>query len=449
MKLAPPWLVSLVVHLVLLLVLGLIVTNSGPGPFNLLLAVGGGGDSDVFEVAQFSVEGPGIEADEPSMEAVEVSTPTDAVPLLETHLQKLTQISDTGPQASDKGSDNGGPSAAIPMPAPVGGMMAGRTGPAKQGLLGALGGTQETQNAVTLGLKWLARQQRADGSWSLRGPYSDGTLLGENATAATSMAMLAFLGDGHTHQSGDYIQQMEKATRWLLKQQDREGNLVRVAPSDQYLYSHAQGTIVLCELYGMTGDSLLKGPAQKAVDYAIACQSSEGGWRYNPRIDADTSVTGWFVMALVSARSAGLTVPGSVLDHVGRFLDTVQNDEGATYAYQPAGPSTPAMTAEGLLSRMYLGWPHDQPQLQLGVSVLLDQAPFKIDDPNAYYWYYATQVMHHYGGSPWDMWNNKMRVELPAAQRRNGPEAGSWAPQSTAGAAKSVGCIQPAYRSTA
>ena len=54
--------------------------------------------------------------------------------------------------------------------------------------------------------------------------------------------------------------------------------------------------------------------------------------------------------------------------------------------------------------------------------------PFRIEDQNVYYWYYATQVFHHDGGRPWDAWNEVMRVQLPAAQTRGGREDGSWEP---------------------
>ena len=37
-------------------------------------------------------------------------------------------------------------------------------------------------------------------------------------------------------------------------------------------------------------------------------------------------------------------------------------------------------------------------------------------DPNIYYWYYGTQVMHHFGGEPWERWNNAMREALVELQ---------------------------------
>ncbi len=50
-----------------------------------------------------------------------------------------------------------------------------------------------------------------------------------------------------------------------------------------------------------------------------------------------------------------------------------------------------------------------------------------------YYYYYATQVMHHMGGDAWSDWNPRMRDTLIASQDK-GMEAkrphqnGSWSP---------------------
>ena len=44
-----------------------------------------------------------------------------------------------------------------------------------------------------------------------------------------------------------------------------------------------------------------------------------------------------------------------------------------------------------------------------------------------YYSYYATQVMHHFGGPAWKEWNEKMREGLLAEQDKGtGPMNGSW-----------------------
>jgi hypothetical protein len=111
---------------------------------------------------------------------------------------------------------------------------------------------------------------------------------------------------------------------------------------------------------------------------------------------------------------------------VRKFLDSVTKD-GSFYSYQRHESPTLAMTAEALLCRQYLGWAHDDKRLRAGVDYLLGK-PVNYEDQDVYYWYYATQVMHHMGGDDWDRWNNIMRQRIPEAQIKEGRERGSWDP---------------------
>jgi hypothetical protein len=134
------------------------------------------------------------------------------------------------------------------------------------------------------------------------------------------------------------------------------------------------------------------------------------------------------MMALMTGKMAGLEPSEKTIRSVEEYLEAVSHDYGARYSYQRPEPPTLSMTAEGLLCRQYLGWPSAHPALQRAIQVdLLPNAP----DANAelisvYYWYYATQVLHHVGGKSWDEWNQKMRVVLPALQETKGKEPGSW-----------------------
>jgi hypothetical protein len=243
------------------------------------------------------------------------------------------------------------------------------------------------------------------------------------------MALLAFQGNGNTHLTGPYKKEVEKGVRWLLKQQDRSGYFGKGLERHQKMYAQAQASIAICELYAMTKDSWLREPAQRSLDFAAESQSNLGGWRYEPGQDADTSVTGWFVMALQSGRAGGLNANDETLRRVGYYLDSAQSADGAAYGYQAGSPPTPSMTAEGMLCRQYLGWKREDPRMAECMTALIEQANFNFEEQNFYYWYYATQTLHHYGGSPWRLWNERMRVQLPAAQVKTGKEMGSWAPQ--------------------
>jgi hypothetical protein len=298
----------------------------------------------------------------------------------------------------------------------------------KDALLAAYGGNAVTESAVAMALEWLRRNQRADGTWSLTGPYANGGRA-ENVTAATAMALLAFQGAGHTHQQGRYKDTVNKAWKAMLRMQKTDGDFWKGSVRSHRLYSQAQATIAVCEIYGMTKDSRFRAPAQRAVDYAVKIQDDLGGWRYEPGTGSDTSVTGWFVMALQSARMAELEVPAETWRRVSGFLDQVGQVNGAIYTYQPGPGGQPSysMTAEALLCRQYLGWAKTDERLQNGISYLT-ALPIDWNDKNVYYWYYATQVLHHMGDDTWNRWNETLREVLPAQQTTSGAEKGSWSP---------------------
>ena len=411
---APAWLVSSIVHMLLLIILG-------------LWGIAGAVDADleitlnpVTELGDQLID-PSATVDLEPIEVQEMELSPSEMPVLDPFAapSKL----ELAPDGMFASSDIGTPI--------IGNALAGRQEGSKQALLDRYGGSAITEGAVEAGLDWLKRRQRPDGSWSLKGPYPDGSYT-ENEAAATAMALLAFQGAGNTHLSGPYRKEVEKGISALLKMQKADGLF---QPPSSYshnhmLYTHAQATIALCELYGMTKDSKLRQPAELAVAYCVKSQDPKlGGWKYVPAQQADLSVTGWFVMALQSAKMADLNVPKSTLQQVTYFLDSVQKDEGATYAYQPERDKSLAMTAEGLLCRQYLGWSHDHRALLRGATVL-NANPISYDGGNqdVYYWYYAAQVLHHLGGKPWEEWNKVMKVAIPAKQVKKGQERGSWDP---------------------
>ena len=240
-------------------------------------------------------------------------------------------------------------------------------------------------------------------------------------SAATSLCLLPFLGAGQTHQTGIYKETVSKGLRWLIAHQEENGDLRVGVRSNAGMYAHGQGAIVLCEAFALTRDEELRLAAQRSIDFIVDAQHSAGGWRYQPGKRGDTSVLGWQLMALHSARAAELDVPIESWELANVYLDSVQSHDGSRYAYQPGQRPTHVMTAEALLCRMYLGWNSDFAALEQGVKYLLREHMPRDDGTNYYYWYYATQVMHHFGGKRWKTWNISMRDILVCDAKKERP----------------------------
>jgi hypothetical protein len=291
------------------------------------------------------------------------------------------------------------------------------------------------------------------------------------------------LGAGNTHLQGQYREAVASGLQFLIKRQGSNGDLTDPQGN---MYSHGLATLALCEALAMTRDAYLHAPsasyaeadsgandrsalgkvrgfgayrgplsgdladlaelareappsptalaiaAQRAVGFVAQAQHAGGGWRYRPNQPGDTSVVGWQLMALKSGHLAGLDVDAEVIQKTVRFLDSVSEDFiGSCYGYtsgrraryietkQPIRATTPI----GLLCRMYTGWDRRKPGLVHGVKRLSHWAQ---PGQGLYYYYYATQVLHHYGGAEWETWDHFMRNYLVHEQSRSGSEEGSW-----------------------
>jgi formylglycine-generating enzyme required for sulfatase activity len=294
------------------------------------------------------------------------------------------------------------------------------------------GGTGPSENAVERGLQWLAAHQRVDGSWcfDLTKSRCEGKCHDSGSepstVAATGLALLPFLGGGYTPLHGKHRLVVQRGFYYLSTRAVRTSHGIDLRDGGS-MYSHGIATLALCERYGMTHDASVKTLAQDAIRFIVHAQDLQGGgWRYAPGQPGDTSVTGWQMRALKTGQLAMLEVPKPTIALVRRFLDGVQYDQGAQYGYltsQPAGAGPEAVTAAGLLCRMYTGWQRDRKALQQGVALLHRWGP---SETNVYYDYYATQVLHQWGGPEWQAWNRPMRDRLVASQAATGHEAGSW-----------------------
>lgn len=178
--------------------------------------------------------------------------------------------------------------------------------------LNKYGGDALSEKAVSDGLAWLARNQKADGSWQMHPYYPDHKRLKSNA-GLTSLCMLAFLGAGNTVEAGKYKRNVRKAEEYLLSFKYAEGGRTLPAP---LAFEAPLMLMALAESYGMgSGSSGLKKKVQALVEIGLEGQLDNGGFP-----EEVTDITGgwhnttWWLSALKSARQAGFKVPDSVFE---------------------------------------------------------------------------------------------------------------------------------------
>lgn len=326
------------------------------------------------------------------------------------------------------------------------------------------GGDANTEQAVRRALEFLAKSQSTDGSWNAQAfgagqravaPSAEALYRADTGkfadTAMTGLALLAFLGAGHTHHDGGpYATCVHRGLSHLYQQQFPSGDLsgrnqIGQQPTVRYarMYSHGIAAIALAEAYAMTQDQDLLVPVKNAVDYSLkAMNPRTGGWRYDFASEdpGDTSQFGWQAMLLNSASvSNAAPLRGHHRVVLQRFLDSVSTGKsGGLAVYRNLNPqshpaseqASVAMTAEAFAMRTMLGLPMSAQATQEAKQMLLSQLPGSCE-PNFYYWYYATLAL--YQSQPhseaWTLWNQAIKRELLATQVSQGDDAGSWDPR--------------------
>ncbi len=316
-----------------------------------------------------------------------------------------------------------------------------RDGGGRKKAVGRFGGSQATESAVEAALRWLARHQEADGSWDVKKYDCERGTNVRCRVGCTGLALLAFLGAGYTERSGQFADTVKKAEDYLMKMQKPNGIIAEQTGNSGETsagYNHACAGLALAEAYGMGKNPEIGRVAQKAVDYSIKVhQMPYSGWRYDAKQDGDTSVTGWFVMQLKSAKIAGLTVDGSGFQGANNFLDKVTDKEGrACYGVDGNSSKTPSMTGVAMVCRQFMGVSNDDPLLVKGADFIVKDPPdwqgaanaeasVGVGDKGFYYWYYGTLAMFQMGGDRWNKWNEKLKPTLVNNQCKGGPMDGS------------------------
>ena len=81
------------------------------------------------------------------------------------------------------------------------------------------------------------------------------------------VALLAFLGNGHTMTRGVHKEVVRRGIKWLASEQDRESGLFGEEIGHAFLYDHAIATLAMCESYYLDRSTVLKSKVQRALNY--------------------------------------------------------------------------------------------------------------------------------------------------------------------------------------
>ncbi|HYF48217.1 MAG TPA: hypothetical protein VEJ63_02355 [Planctomycetota bacterium] len=328
------------------------------------------------------------------------------------------------------------------------------------------GGSKATEGAVDRGLEWLARNQEADGHWDAckhgakAGPWT--TCQETLDVSCTGLALLAFLGAGHTEKIGKYKENVAKGLKWLKARQNPD-----TGGYAQYNYAHAIATMAMAEAAGMARVRETIESAQKAIDLTTGAKkkwdtSERGGWKYHPTqmggmAGCDMSNSGWAFMAIKSAKVAGLRVPTESIEGCMAYMTACQNDKGKgaypEHKYSYGVEKIYKKDAEAyrgyiaILGRLFFGTPPNE--VEEGVKFVIERFGGEKNgglphsglvadgawkdgaNVNMYYTYYMTLICFQVGGEVWQKWNERLKTALPKTQIIGGANDGSWDPRGT------------------
>ncbi len=284
------------------------------------------------------------------------------------------------------------------------------------------GGTPSDES-IKRALVYLKDSQKPDGGWDAG--------FGR-ATSVTSLAVMSFLASGHVPgEPGPYRETIDRGIRYVLTHQKANGLLV-TNTSHGPMYCHGISTLMLAEVVGMTSDAALadqcRAVLSKAVDLILKAQDAPGkgrdsrqagGWRYQPTsTDSDLSVTGWQVMALRAAKSAGCSVPSDNIDRAVDYLKRCSSKNGG-FGYQPGGEPNNPRTGTGILSLEICG-EHETPEALAGAQYLVKHPPKWGSQYFFYEVYYCPQGLFQVGDRYFDAYYPRLVEILLDHQDKDG-----------------------------
>jgi len=296
------------------------------------------------------------------------------------------------------------------------------------------GGSVATESTTDTALGWLSRQVGPDGALDMKA--NGGSEADQQNGAA--LTLLSFLGAGHTEKVGTYSEHVRKLVSWLSARQDKDGRIgasgdLPAEPLARYriICEHALATTALAEANGMSRNAATGQAAERAVKWLAGQNVFEIARKLekNDQITSDDIAgLGWCVLALKSAKVAGIDVPADALEKARVFVASRQIKTSGTYGMfnDKAGLLD---TAVGAVCAMYLGSKVDE--VRASAEWTLAQtggipAPKMDETFNWQYVYLNNLLCFQCGGDSWKKWNDALKQTLIGSIQKDGNDKFTW-----------------------
>ena len=267
---------------------------------------------------------------------------------------------------------------------------------------------EEVDRMYVKAMQFLVRTQSPQGNWPDE-PRGD-------EPALNGLAVVSLLAHGDDPNFGPYSQTIHRGLDYILKEMDAKTGYIGTS-----MYNHGFATLALAESYGAVDDPRIGPALQKAVELIVGAQkqNSHKAWRYSPESqDADTTVSGAQMVALLAARNAGMPVPEEVIQNGLKFFVSCQTPDGGIGYISPVAPNaTRTAIACVVLS---LAREKNSPAFKSAFAFFKDTPPDR--QYPQYFLYYASQAW--FRGSP-ELWQNWNRANISSLRSSQSPD-GNW-----------------------
>ncbi|NOY75823.1 MAG: terpene cyclase/mutase family protein [Kiritimatiellaeota bacterium] len=265
------------------------------------------------------------------------------------------------------------------------------------------------------GLKYLAATQNGSGAWTDTYGSQPGVV---------GLCVVAMLAHGDDPNLGTYSTNIKKGVDFILRNANPGNGFIGSS-----MYNHGFATLALAESYGMVDDDRIGPALKKAVALILTSQARNPmrAWRYSPESnDADTTVSGAVLVALLAAANAGIPVPEKAVDDALKFYMLTQSADGGFGYTGPNGSNLPR-SAIGALVFSLAGRKKTNAYKRAIEYITQRQNMMQTGNYYYYYLYYGAQAFFHAPKRElWERWNATNIKALNMLQGSDGAWSGSY-----------------------